>query len=1235
MRKKSVVMLVSMMLTLAIACSGIAIAFNYINYVPSKTPGDSQFDFDGNYTPPELKVDGVADEAAWTSDKAIDIGVFGRGGNAVSAKMYRGISAMFFFYNVTDKYLLTNGNSNDDSVTEGDSVELYLDTLLDGANKPQSDDYQINLGIHGKTRIMQGAGSQWGAWNGLIDYEVKLDGTLNDGIASVDNGYSVELMIPYAQVGMQPNDAFGISLGQVDKINLGNNAGDDADYGWFGWNYNGHYVNPQMPSEYIVVNSDNTLCLRDEMEKPDASMSGYIKDEKSGNALADVKVGIEGTQIKTVTDSQGYFIFTDINPEKNYTIIVSADDYYDNSITYTRAELRDANGGIVTKQLKMLSMADAEKTTLVGSVKNVIDGYVSGVTVKAEGTTLTATTNANGQFILNNVPVVTGVILNLSKIGFETSAFGIDKSDVQLDGTTTANDISLNRAYNTSVATFGGNRGINSFDVKMTRSLTGLYFKFTTATKFEENEFIEFYLQAGAMSEKPFGLFLHQEGNITLRSGTQFQTANSEALSTLEYEVIQNADINSGCAVILQVPYAFMKMNFSDVFGFSGGVSAYETNGKIGWDGFGFDGFVDPVIPTSYIRCDNKNKLYKSPNNDVQVEIKGNVGLENIKVEFGGKTVYSNVAGAYSLIATKPTLDGNVTFSKLGYISVVKSVTAADFNNSLIKVLDAELTEKFVEISGVVTDNTNGGTVLAGVTVTVEGMEISAVTGADGRYTLSDVPTIAGIKLLAVKDGYTSVALNISVNDLNFVELTEIDMAMADSSNTIVLDGIIKNILGVVAGATVSIENTEISVTTDSLGSFVFNNAPVADYNIIIEKEGYERVILAIKAGDLVGDNHSLGIIDFKLAYAETGKFATKSDQFGNFDGYITRGLDAFEFKFVSTKTFAADSRIELFIDTGASSSGKSAGDYLFNLKQDGSIQIVDWDGENKNEIVLSGMTLSVTTEGVISTLIFNLPYSFFALKGAEFSVLSTDVIGISIGSFSGSANDWDGWVYVTGTSEVEGDFVKPESTKDYIRISKENILYWSSGNTDVNVNTPIRFGKEQLNLADNFFADVSRDETGITFNFTAFGTFEATEFVYLYIDKGNTSANGWAFGTEDYQIKLYGDGTIYYKKSATPWWKTDRTDTSSKLGDYEITRKSGITSFSFKLDNSTFEISATEIIGFCLREAKDNEADMQLYDPWHDCYFEGTQIDAAVQTDYIRIGADGSLYFKADNSVL
>lgn len=370
----------------------------YQDYSSDKQPGDGNFDYPGNYENPELTIDGLGDDEQWQGVEAF--ATFGKNGNA-NVKIYRGTSALFFLFEVKDNVLLTQGVTNDDAVTRGDSIELYLDTLTDGGRTPQSDDYQINLGIHGKTRIMQGAGGQWGSWNGLIDYEVALNGTLNDGDEANDTGYSVEVMIPYAQIMIEKDDTIGIALGQVDKIRVEDAAtgSESASWNWYGWSYNGTAINPQVPDQYILLDKDGSLMSRDEQEKAPADVGGYIRDTDGAPVEGVTVTAQSGDVVKTATtDASGYYLLEDLDPELTYTITAEKDGYLTGISSVTRDELRAVDGGVVTKDIVLTSTAGLQTTTLTGTVKNVLNGAVSDHPCQRHGTLRTV---RGGRYLLS------------------------------------------------------------------------------------------------------------------------------------------------------------------------------------------------------------------------------------------------------------------------------------------------------------------------------------------------------------------------------------------------------------------------------------------------------------------------------------------------------------------------------------------------------------------------------------------------------------------------------------------------------------------------------------------------------------------------------------------------------------------------------------------------------------------------------------------------------------------
>jgi hypothetical protein len=79
-----------------------------------------------------------------------------------------------------------------------------------------------------------------------------------------------------------------------------------------------------------------------------------------------------------------------------------------------------------------------------------------------------------------------------------------------------------------------------------------------------------------------------------------------------------------------------------------------------------------------------------------------------------------------------------VTFSKAGWLTISKTVTAEDFDDAKVATADAALTDASAKITGTITDAKNGGAPLAGVTVSV-GVAGTVTSGSDGIYAIENL----------------------------------------------------------------------------------------------------------------------------------------------------------------------------------------------------------------------------------------------------------------------------------------------------------------------------------------------------------------------------------------------------------------------------------------------------------------------------------------------------------------
>lgn len=275
------------------------------------------FDDDSNLITSELKIDGIKDEEEWNSEYSSEVLSFCDASSKVNVQFYRGESALYGFYDVLDNNLCVLGNNNGDDVVKSDSVELYLDCLNDGGARPRIDDYQFNLGVHNKTRILVGNGEEWGVSTAMCQYEVKLNGTLNNE-KDIDVGYTVEFMIPYKQLSIERNSTIGMALGRVDRFELDVNS----EYEWFGISVDGVYAEPQKIDNYFTY-VGNTFVGRNTIKDP-ITLGGTITDEEL-NPLSGVSV--KANEKEVLTDSEGKYLLNDIDPNKSLSFEIKKDGF--------------------------------------------------------------------------------------------------------------------------------------------------------------------------------------------------------------------------------------------------------------------------------------------------------------------------------------------------------------------------------------------------------------------------------------------------------------------------------------------------------------------------------------------------------------------------------------------------------------------------------------------------------------------------------------------------------------------------------------------------------------------------------------------------------------------------------------------------------------------------------------------------------------------------------------------
>jgi len=113
-----------------------------------------------------------------------------------------------------------------------DSVEVYVGTAYDRASSMQPDDYQFLVNLNNAQGDLRGTGAGKDAgWNAIWQSAVRLQGTLNAN-ADTDGGYTVEIAIPWAQIGVIPVSGMvlGIELAVNDSDPASTPSSDHFDW---------------------------------------------------------------------------------------------------------------------------------------------------------------------------------------------------------------------------------------------------------------------------------------------------------------------------------------------------------------------------------------------------------------------------------------------------------------------------------------------------------------------------------------------------------------------------------------------------------------------------------------------------------------------------------------------------------------------------------------------------------------------------------------------------------------------------------------------------------------------------------------------------------------------------------------------------------------------------------------------------------------------------------------------
>ncbi len=159
-------------------------------------------------------------------------------------------------------------------------------------------------------------------------------------------------------------------------------------------------------------------------------------------------------------------------------------------------------------------------------------------------------------------------------------------------------------------------------------------------------------------------------------------------------------------------------------------------------------------------------------------------------------------------------------------------------------------------IVGTVVDNLDNP--IEGVTVKVKDAEGTAVTAADGTFTLKNVP-VARQSVTFTKAGYLSVTTSVAATKFNADKVATISVVMqvADAKIT---GRVVDGSMSPVGGATVSVSESKSTVSGED-GRFELTDLLIQDYTLTIKTAGNDDVTMSVASSAFVDNVAETGDI--------------------------------------------------------------------------------------------------------------------------------------------------------------------------------------------------------------------------------------------------------------------------------------------------------------------------------------------------------------------------------------
>ena len=399
-----------------------------------------------------------------------------------------------------------------------------------------------------------------------------------------------------------------------------------------------------------------------------------------------------------------------------------------------------------------------------------------------------------------------------------------------------------------------------------------------------------------------------------------------------------------------------------------------------------------------------------------------------------------------------------LSVSKSGFLDKTAVVAKSDFKNDAADVKITLLSDKLT-VKGVVT---KGGAAFAGVTVKVSSEETSAVTDAEGKYSLEIDRPVEEFKITFTKDFHDKVEKTVSEFDV-----TEYALNVEMKESSFKVSGVVSHYFnGILADARVSVKGETYSAVTDAEGKFEISEITKVNlpYTLVVSKDGYQTSEVLINDGDTVVD------VELRSQKIDLGTLSPSNKSFTMQTVRDSKGL---YFYFTSAQQFVNGDKICIYInvnETGRAMSGSTVLEFALEGSDAGGGICVIWN-QKTNESATEHATINwgsevkyylVNDETNGSSIEAFISYETFAKLGEDFAIDKNSVVGITFFDRGAGAQGAAGWDRPDMPGFNNAPWVHPDDPRDYVRFAPENVIYEADNNTyvpygDYTVNVTVR----------------------------------------------------------------------------------------------------------------------------------------------------------------------------------